>query len=111
MLIEVLYIPGCCNHALVVEHVRKILRSEGMKVTIVEVLVKDEIAASSLNFPGSPTDRINGMDIEPISQARSAFACRLYSDGGGIPSETALRRAISAAMNQEGGHDSDHIIR
>src|SRR5205823_5296338 len=101
MLIEVLYIPGCCNHRRAVERVRLLLSSEDADLPVVEVPVNDEVAARSLQFPGSPTVRINGRDVEPSPQARFAFACRLYSDGSGLPPDVVVQRAISAAKRQE----------
>ena len=53
MLIEVLYIPGCCNHHPAVDRVRRVLVAENLNWPIVEVPVSDEIAALSLQFPGS----------------------------------------------------------
>ena len=106
MLIEVLYIPGCYNHCPAVERVRRVLAAEKLNWPIVEIPISDEIASCSLQFPGSPTVRINGMDVEPIRQGQSAFACRLYSDGSGLPSEAVLQRAISAARYQEQDHGS-----
>src|SRR5215467_1066947 len=104
MLIEVFYIPGCYNHRPAVERVRRVLAAEKLNWPIVEIPISDEIASCSLQFPGSPTVRINGMDVEPIQQGKAAFACRLYSDGSGVPSDAALKRAISAATYQEQNH-------
>lgn len=107
MLIEVLYIPGCCNHHPAVDRVRRVLLAESLNWPIVGVQVSDEITARSLQFPGSPTVRINSVDVEPIQHAQAAFACRLYSGGSGLPSEAALRLAISAARYQEQEHASN----
>jgi hypothetical protein len=110
MLIQVLYIPGCCNHSRAVERVRRVMSSQDSNFPILEVPVNDDSTARTLQFPGSPTVRINGMDAEPGSQARFAFACRLYPDGSGIPSEAALQHAISAAKHREQGHGKNHTI-
>lgn|SRR5262245_21609017 len=111
MLIEVLYIPGCCNHLPAIERVRHVLNAQKVDLPIIEVPVNDEIAARSLQFPGSPTIRINGMDVEEMPQGKFALACRLYSNGVGFPSEVALHRAISAARYQEQDHGSNHTGR
>jgi hypothetical protein len=111
VLIEILYIPGCCNHHPAIDRIRRILGAENVKSPIVEVPVNDELAAHSLQFPGSPTVRINGEDVEPIRQARCAFACRLYSDGNGLPSEATLRHAISEARYREQDHGCNHSRR
>ena len=55
--------------------------------------------AQLLKFPGSPTIRINELDVEPHSEKTAAFGLmrRLYSDGSGAPSQQRLRAAIEKA--------------
>jgi hypothetical protein len=48
-------------------------------------------------FPGSPTVRVNGEDVEPHEVSVFSLACRLYGDRSAIPSEELLREAISDA--------------
>jgi protein-disulfide isomerase len=99
MKIEVLYVPNCPNHALALERLREILPAESFQKNVREVLVKDPEMAQSLRFPGSPTIRINGKDVEPKSEKAVTFGlmCRLYSDGSGAPSRKRLRAAIEQA--------------
>ena len=104
MRIEVLHVPNCPNQAVALERLRKILASEGLQVHISEVLVNDAKTAQSLKFPGSPTIRINGRDIEPQDERVASFGlmCRLYADGGGAPSHQSLRDAVRRAREVEG---------
>jgi protein-disulfide isomerase len=97
MKIEVLYVPNCPNHALALERLREILPAESFQKNVSEVLVKDTEMAQSLKFPGSPTIRINGKDVEPPSEKAAGLMCRLYSDGSGAPSRKRLRAAIEQA--------------
>jgi hypothetical protein len=99
MKIEVLHISNCPNHAIAIERLREILSAESFKTIVREVLVRDEEMAQLLKFPGSPTIRINGQDVEPQSRkdATCGLMCRLYSDGGGAPSTQTLRSAIEEA--------------
>src|ERR1700678_965607 len=99
MKIEVFYVPNCPNHAIALDRLREILSPEGFEVQVNEVLGSDITMAQALKFPGSPTIRVNGHDVEPRSEHASAFglACRLYSDGSGVPSEQNLRTAIERA--------------
>jgi hypothetical protein len=53
------------------------------------------------HFPaavGSPSVRIDGLDIEPSARQRTAFGmmCRTY-ESGGVPSEDLIRSAITTA--------------
>jgi hypothetical protein len=102
MKIEVLYVPDCPNHALALERLREILSAESFQIFVNEVLVSDAAMAQSLKFPGSPTIRINGHDVEPHRE-NNAFGlmCRLYSDGSGVPSPQSLRAAIEKASRLE----------
>jgi len=99
MKIEVLYVPNCPNHAVALERLREILSAESFQKHVNEILVKDADMAHFLEFPGSPTIRINGKDVEPQGEKAPAFGlmCRLYPDGSGAPSEQRLRAAIEKA--------------
>jgi hypothetical protein len=103
MRIEVLHVSNCPNHAVVIERLRQILATEGFEAHINEVVVNDATVAQSLRFPGSPTIRINGRDIEPHEGETASFGlmCRLYADGNGAPSHQKLRDAIRRARDLE----------
>ena len=101
MKIEVLYIPGCPHYLPTLERVRKVLASESVLHEVCNVPVHTEGEAQLLNFPGSPTIRVNGRDIEPTQTINPVLACRLYADGTGIPCEEILRAAISQAKRKE----------
>ena len=102
MRIEVLYVPGCPNHAAAISSVNEALRTEKMVVLIEEVEVSDAAAAQTLRFPGSPTIRINGVDAEPNEELSFGLACRLYPGVSHVPSQATLRRAIASARQAEG---------
>lgn len=102
MKIEVLYAPGCPNYQPAVERIEKILVSESLRVDIKRVPVNSDAEAKALQFPGSPTIRVNGTDVEPNQTNATGLACRLYANSGGVPSEEMLRRALSRAYQGEG---------
>src|SRR5262245_12478111 len=93
MKVEVLYVPGCANHEEAVQRVRKVLAAQGMQADLCEIAVNSEEQARQLKFPGSPTIRINGEDIEPSNNV--GLACRLYSNLTGVPSEDSVRSALA----------------
>ena len=97
MKIEVLYFEGCFNHAPAVDRLKTVLRQAGLVTEVSEIEVTDELAAKTLRFFGSPTIRVNGLDIEPDSRnvKDTGFACRRYS--GGLPSEEMIRTALREA--------------
>jgi hypothetical protein len=95
MRIEVLYVPGCPNYPPAVERLKKVLLSESLQADIEGVPVNSDTEAQALQFPGSPTIRINGNDVEPIEITTPSLACRLYANRSGVPSEELLRVALS----------------
>jgi hypothetical protein len=91
MKIEILYVPGCPNYQPTFERLKTVLASEAVKTGIQGIPVTTEVAAKALVFPGSPTVRVNGEDVEPHRTTVPSLACRLYEDRRGIPSEELLR--------------------
>lgn len=103
MKVEVLYFKGCPNHQPVVEQVRQVLRSEQVDVPVDEVEVTDAAMAEGVGFLGSPSVRIDGLDIEPEARGLQAFGfgCRTYSDAdgrrSGLPSVNTIKWALNEA--------------
>ena len=73
MKIEILYLDGCPNHRPAVERIQTILREEGISASVSEIEIRDQEAAMELGFPGSPTIRVDGLDIEPAFRAIGDF--------------------------------------
>lgn len=72
---------------------------------VVAVPVTDTASALALRFLGSPSIRVNGLDIEPAARNATEFGltCRTYVDGSartGIPPEDAIRRAMVEAYRK-----------
>jgi hypothetical protein len=101
MRIEILYVPGCPNYQPTFERLQAVLASDAVKTGIQGVPVTTEVDAKALLFPGSPTVRVNGEDVEQHLTSIPSLACRLYENRSGIPSEELLRIAISSAKRNE----------
>ena len=101
MVIEVLYVPGCPNHKSAIHSLKDVLRSATIDAPIQEIPVMDEAMASRLKFPGSPTIRIDGSDVESNHRESYGLACRLYANGTGVPSREILERALAQAKERK----------
>lgn len=99
MRIEILYLDGCPNHSPAVDRLRSVLAGEGLNLEVIEIEVRDESTAKELKFFGSPTIRVNGLDIEAGTRevTETGFACRRYP--GGLPSEDMIRAAVREARS------------
>lgn len=101
-LVEILYFAGCPNHEPVRALVETVAAELRLEPEIESVQVSDTDAAARLRFLGSPTVRVNGVDIEPGADKRDdfVFSCRIYrSERGfsGQPDERWLRDALVEA--------------
>jgi hypothetical protein len=97
MRIEILYVPGCPNYQPTVERVRAVLSSEAVKTGILGIPVTTEVEAKALSFPGSPTVRVNGEDVELRPTSVPSLACRLLCKSKwrplrGVAAESDFRR-------------------
>jgi hypothetical protein len=101
-LIEVLYVRDCPNYAAAVALVERVCGELGIDAELRSSLIGDQAAAQRARFPGSPTIRVDGRDVEPGSEPPSEItvACRLYRLEhrlAGQPAEQWVRDALLAA--------------
>ena len=97
MTLEVLYFDGCPSHERLMPVLRALAAEHGLRLT--ERRIQDAPHAEHARFLGSPSVRVNGVDVEPGARARTDFGmkCRLYrtADGhSGLPPEAWIRRAL-----------------
>ena len=100
MKVEILYIADCPNHGPTVERVWHALKATDLHATVTDVEVLDAGDAERRRFIGSPTVRVNGLDVEPEAREiqRFGLGCRSYVEDGrrsGLPSEGLIRRALT----------------
>lgn len=104
MRVEILYFEGCPNHAPALEMARRTLDREKIDAEVRSVEVPDEKIAESLRFLGSPSVRVDGVDIEPGREKDSPFfGCRTYTVGGrtnGVPPEKWLVNALRSGIRR-----------
>jgi hypothetical protein len=105
MRFEVFYFDGCVNHRLAVEQVQEVLREEGLEAEVVEIKASDRAAAQAFGFLGSPTVRVDGLDVEALARSSQAFGmtCRTYLDGSqrrAVPPRSLIREAVREAISK-----------
>jgi hypothetical protein len=98
--VSFLYYEECPSHDLALERLREVMAEEGIPNEVEVLKVETEEQARQLRFVGSPTIRVYGQDIEPLSDPRYALTCRSYhlEDGriSPLPSKDMIRRAFSS---------------
>ena len=104
MKIELYYFDDCPSYERARENLREALRWEGLAQEVEMVPVASEADAQVQRFIGSPTIRINGIDIEgPEAEEKGyGYGCRIYAEngrGGGWPSVERIRQALQAVRS------------
>ncbi len=100
MRIELLYWEGCPSYPEAKALLEEVLAERGLagQVEMREVLTHEEAVA--LSFPGSPTIRVNGRDVDPAGAGvPPGLTCRVYVLGDGRPSPVPSRRQLEEALS------------
>jgi hypothetical protein len=98
--IQFLYWQGCPSYPEALRRLQEVMAEMEIEVPIEQREVQTDEEASRLAFPGSPTIRVDGLDVDPqgSAQADAALTCRVYrlEDGrfSPVPSTDMIRRAL-----------------
>ena len=102
--IELLSFEGCPSHEAFVPRLHELLARAGVDAAVQQRRVESQADAERERFLGSPTLRVDGVDVDPGAGERRDFGlkCRLY------PSPEGLRGAppdewVLAALRAAGG--------
>lgn len=101
--IEFLYWDDCPSHPQALARLQEVMAEMSLASPIQQVEVLTDDDAERLAFPGSPTIRVDGIDIDPEGAAEmgTALTCRIYhlEDGriSPLPSKEMIRRALSGS--------------
>jgi len=95
--IELLYFEGCPSHEQLLPAVEQLAAQTGAVVQLRRVETPE--AAERERFLGSPTVRVNGVDVDPTAPERTDFGlkCRIYRSDKGqspLPPEQWIRAAL-----------------
>jgi hypothetical protein len=96
MTVEVLYFDGCPSHEALLPRLRELASDEHIELRRIETLE----ASERERFLGSPTVRVNGVDVEPGASDRTDYGlkCRIYRSNGAAsptPPDEWIRSALA----------------
>lgn len=100
MTVELLYWEGCPSYPEARELLEDVLRERQLDVEIRVTHVATKEEAAELRFPGSPTIRVDGRDVDPAgAEEPPSLTCRIYylPDGrvSPVPSRQQLEEALA----------------
>ena len=98
-VVEVLYVQDCPHYRETLAMVERVRAELGIDAELRTTLIADQAAADKARFPGSPTVRVDGRDVEPGSEPATEYllGCRLYRlehRFAGQPEERWVRQAL-----------------
>ncbi|MGD2039762.1 MAG: DUF2703 domain-containing protein [Anaerolineae bacterium] len=101
--IDFLYWEECPSHPAARKLLQETMAELDLQVPVNEIEVLTDEDAERLAFPGSPTIRVNGADVDPRGAAHmgTALTCRVYILEGEryspLPSKDMIRQALMEA--------------
>jgi hypothetical protein len=97
--IELYYWGGCPSYPEAQSLLRDVLVERGITEPIELHEVVTQADAIELAFPGSPTIRIDGRDVDPIgASSPPGLTCRVYRLPDGRPSPVPSRQQLEEAL-------------
>ncbi|MCA1588162.1 MAG: hypothetical protein LC744_05820 [Chloroflexi bacterium] len=101
MRVELLYADGDPASMPARQNLVEVLTEDAFETPIQMIAVSSHADAQLLGMRGSPTIRIDGVDIEPTWEGPIGLAPRAYAaeDGtsGPVPGKSLIRRAVERA--------------
>lgn len=97
--IELFYWEGCPSYPEARQLLDDLLAERGVDAEVELREVRTDEEAEALRFPGSPTIRVDGHDVDPRGAgSRPALACRIYHLPDGRVSPIPSREQIEGAL-------------
>ncbi len=102
MKIQLLYMDDCPNWQETLQDIQSVIKQNALDAKVEMVKVNTPQEAEALAFPGSPTVRVEDMDVEPDAPASGfGLECRVYwvdDRPQGKPPIEWIAAAIEVAM-------------
>jgi hypothetical protein len=102
--VEFLWMRDCPSWKRALSELRAAMADAGLEAGEIETIeIESQADAEREGFVGSPTVRVDGLDVEPPGpEERPALACRVYRrDDGHVsprPDPAALRRSLTGGV-------------
>ncbi len=99
--VQLLYFAACPNTPQALEELQRVLASDSLPTDVELIAVETQAAAEAHQFYGSPTIRIDGIDVAAIPiGATPSLSCRLYALPDGRVAHHPPTDAIAAALQR-----------
>jgi hypothetical protein len=97
--VELFFWEGCPSYPEAQTLLQDVLEERGLADPIRMREVRTDEEARELRFPGSPTIRIDGRDIDPAgAESPASLSCRIYYLPDGRSSPVPTREQLEEAL-------------
>ena len=102
MTVELLYFEGCPHYAELIPRLRSLIARRAPEAELVLHPIESLEDAEHERFLGSPTVRVDGVDVDPGAPERLDFGlqCRIYRTNEGtspLPPDAWIAGALESA--------------
>ena len=109
-VVELLWFADCPNHPAARVLLDQLLGELAPGTPVHEIDATEPAVAQRHRFPGSPTIRVDGRDVDPSFEDPGDYTprCRLYRTSrglGGLPDRAWIEAAIVASLNRRAVND------
>lgn len=97
MKIDLLYFEDCPSWQIGLQNLQAALAAENIQAEIHLLPVESDAEATRLQFLGSPSFQVNGLDLWPEARKRYNLSCRVYATPQGMkgaPTVEMLREKL-----------------
>lgn len=99
MKIDLFYFNGCPSWRIGLKNLKSALKREGMDAEISLVCLSDDAQAARMKFLGSPSFRVDGVELWPEQREYYNLSCRVYFTPSGMkgsPTVEMLQEKLQA---------------
>jgi hypothetical protein len=97
MRVELLYTDDDPGYMTTRQNLVEVLSEDAFETPVQMIAVHSSEDAVLLGFPGSPTIRIDGEDIDPDGATVIGIGLRAYAGDGSVPGKPLIRSAVERA--------------
>jgi hypothetical protein len=99
--ITLLYFDGCPSWKAALDNLGGVLNELGLTVEIELIKIESNDQAQEQKFLGSPSIRVNGVDLWPEDRQTYTMSCRVYqtpSGFSGVPTSEMIKARLQEVL-------------
>jgi len=100
--LQILTFDGCPHATAAIDLANLVANNLGPSISVEQIDVDTPEKASALGFLGSPSIRVNGVDVEGRTTTEGVMCCRTYEGGAGVPPQWLVEAAVLRTLKPRG---------